>query len=159
MKSMLFAALAGLISISLSSAAPKDSDSKDDTFDSLSKQTITMIENLNTILGKIKDKKSAEEAKSKFEETAKSIDDLKKRSEKLGEPSKEQKEQLEQKYKSKFLTRRSRLCKVNSFASARLRAATKSSKTSANVSSLLSTRRNPSKNLTAPRARAIHGVA
>ena len=95
MKKVLFASVVAMIWAFPAPAA-------DDTFNNLAEQTIKTIDEFTAILAKVTDKKSADESKSKFEETAKTMADLVKRSQKLGEPSAEQKAELDKKYKAKI---------------------------------------------------------
>lgn len=74
----------------------------DDSFDSLFQETIKTLDKLSSVLSNVKDRKTADEAKPDFEKAAKSMTDLKKRTEKLGEPSKDQKDEMEKKYKPKM---------------------------------------------------------
>jgi len=95
MKKVLFASV-----VAMFWAVPARAE--DDTFDNLAEQTIKTIDEFTAILAKVTDKKSADEAKPKFKEAAKTMADLVKRSKKLGEPSAEQKAQLDKNFKSKI---------------------------------------------------------
>ena len=73
-----------------------------DSHESIRKETIKAMNEMCDILGSIKDKASAEAAKSKMEKLSERMQDLKKRADKLGEPSAEVKSALEKKYKAEL---------------------------------------------------------
>ena len=74
----------------------------DDTHRSLTEETLKEVDAFTDILKSIKDKNKADEAKPKIEAQAKTMLELRKRSEKLGEPTKETKADLDKEFKTKF---------------------------------------------------------
>jgi hypothetical protein len=70
-----------------------------DTFEDLVKESIKSMKQLVEVLETVKDEASAKTAKPKLEKMGKDMQALQARAKKLGEPSKEDKEKLEKKYK------------------------------------------------------------
>ena len=94
MKKVAFACLFTLLGAPLVSAK--------DTHQNLIEEMIASFNKLSDVLVTIKDKKSADVAKSKVETIGKLMADLKKRADILGEPKGEQKEELEKRFKQKM---------------------------------------------------------
>ena len=70
-----------------------------DTFDDVIKDMIKSTKQLVEVLATVKDEASAKAAKPKLEKMGKEIQAIQARAKKLGDPSKEEKEKLEKKYK------------------------------------------------------------
>ncbi len=95
MKSLLIAAAWGVL---LASAAAR----ADDTHDSLAEEYVKAYTNFATGLAAIKDKDSATKTMPDLEKTGQKILDLKKRFDKLGEPSEDQKAEMTKKFAPKM---------------------------------------------------------
>ena len=74
----------------------------DDTFESLTEEGIKALNGFAEILITIKDKATAERAKPDIKKVAEQIGGLKERMEKLGEPGRLRKEELDKKYTPKM---------------------------------------------------------
>jgi hypothetical protein len=74
----------------------------EDTHESLTEEMLKTMDKANGILVTIKDKKTAEDARPKLREVGKTMQDLKKRADKLGKPPQKVEEQLTKKYKAKI---------------------------------------------------------
>ena len=73
-----------------------------DTYEKVLDEMIPAFTKFGDTLATIKDKKTADDAKPKLKEVAKTLGDLKERADKLGEPKGKDKEDLEKKYKDKL---------------------------------------------------------
>jgi hypothetical protein len=80
-------------------AAPAHAD---DTFESLTEEGIKALNGYAEVLMMIKDKATAETAKPDIKKIAEKVAGLKTRMEKLGEPGRLRKEELDKKYKPKM---------------------------------------------------------
>ncbi len=74
----------------------------EDTHESLAEDTLKTITNLSEELSAIKDATTAEKVKPDLKKTCEKLADLKRRFEKIGEPTAAKKEDLEKKYKMKM---------------------------------------------------------
>jgi hypothetical protein len=73
-----------------------------DTYDSLAEEAVKSLDHLAACLASIKDPVSGEQARAKLAGCTRSFADLKKRSEKLGDPPPEKKDELDRKYRPRL---------------------------------------------------------
>jgi len=73
-----------------------------DSHDKVTADSLDVISDMNDVLDGVNDKASAEAAKPELEALGERMQDIKARAEKLGEPSAEQKQALEEKYKERM---------------------------------------------------------
>jgi DNA anti-recombination protein RmuC len=112
MKSRLLAGLFGLLFAMTALAQEKDKDKEKEkdkapveekeTHDAYAEESLKALDRIADVLGDVRDSKSAAEARTKLPELSKSLAELKKKATALGDPTKEQKSELDKKYKAKF---------------------------------------------------------
>jgi len=107
---MKYAVLAGALALcfGLTALAQEKEKEKDkapadkETHETYAEESLKALDRIAEILAPVKDKKTADDARAKLPELSKSLAELKKKASALGEPTKEQKAELDKKYKSKF---------------------------------------------------------
>jgi DNA anti-recombination protein RmuC len=107
---MKYALLAGAFALSfgLTALAQEKEKEKDkapadkETHETYAEESLKALDRITEILAPVKDKKTVDEARAKLPELSKSLAELKKKASALGEPTKEQKSELDKKYKSRF---------------------------------------------------------
>src|ERR1700676_804139 len=72
------------------------------THDALAEESLKALDKASDILAAVKDKKSVDDARAKFPEIAKTLGELKKKLTAAGDPTKEQRAELDKKFKTKF---------------------------------------------------------
>jgi DNA anti-recombination protein RmuC len=100
-----FALLFGLAALAQEKEKEKDKAPADkETHETYAEESLKALDHITDVLAPVKDKKSADEARAKLPELSKSLNELKEKASALGEPTKEQKAELDKKYKSRFET-------------------------------------------------------
>jgi DNA anti-recombination protein RmuC len=114
MKSRLLAGLFGLLFALSALAQEKDKEKEKEkekdkaaveekeTHDAYAEESLNALDRIADVLGDVRDSKSAADARAKLPELSKSLAELKKKATALGDPTKEQKSELDKKYKAKF---------------------------------------------------------